>query len=156
MPAARSTERLAEPEELRATLANWTALPLNWSLIVTVPLVTGLPPDMTLTVRGCTQPLSVPAVSVVVMDTPSAGTASAITNPATNTSRESRHFMPLTCTCSKDQKSSAARLPQPKTLLYPAGADWSQPARAIRAKKQKISQGQPLPWLDAARRDWEV
>jgi hypothetical protein len=105
-------------------VANRTALPLNWSLMFTVPEVTGVPLAVTVTVRGCTHPLSVPAVSVVVVDTlASAGTASAITNPAINTSREPRQFMPLTCTCSKDQKSSAACLPQPKTLLYPAGAE---------------------------------
>jgi len=47
-------------------------------------------------------------------------------------------------------KSSAARLPQPKTLLYPAGAEWSQPARVLHAEKQKIRQGLHLQWLDAA------
>jgi hypothetical protein len=47
--------------------------------------------------------------------TVSAGTASAITNPAINTSREPRQFMPLTCTCSKDQNRvpPACRSPRP-------------------------------------------
>ena len=107
------------PEELRATVANRTGLPLNWSLMVTLPEVTGVPLAATVTVRGCTHPLRAPAVSVVVEDTPvgnaSAGMASAITNPATNTSREARQFMPLTCTCSKDQNRvpPACRSPEP-------------------------------------------
>src|SRR5271157_2541590 len=99
--------------------------------MVTVPEVTGVPLAATLTVRGCTHPLRVPAVSVVVVDAPMAyaswGAASAITNPATNTSREPRQFMPLTCTCSKD-KIECRPPAAAQNLLYPAGADRSQPA----------------------------
>jgi hypothetical protein len=73
--------------------------------MVTVPEETAVPPAVTLTVSGCMHPFSAPAVSDVdeLTGIAIAGTASAITNPAINTSREPRQFMPLTCTCSKDQ-----------------------------------------------------
>ena len=75
--------------------------------MVTVPPVSGLPPEVTAMVRGCEHEFAgkVPAVSVVdVADcayaatTDSAGMASAIMSPATKSSREPRRFMPLTCT----------------------------------------------------------
>src|SRR5271157_5784509 len=106
----------------------------------TVPEVTGVPLAATLTVRGCTHPLRVPAVSVVVVDAPMAyaswGAASAIINPATNTSREPRQFMPLTCTCSKDQNRvpPACRSPEP---IVSGGADRSQPAEGDLRRRAK-------------------
>ena len=136
------------PEEFRATVASRTALPLNSSLMVTVPLVTGVPPAVTLTVRGCVQPLRVPADNAVAVDTPggsaSAGTASATINPATNTSREPRQFMPLTCTCSKDQNRvpPTCRSPEPYCIRRRrAGANRQT---AIYAEKQKNSLRLPM------------
>jgi hypothetical protein len=140
LPAAKATEGLAVPEELRATVANSTALPLNWSLIFTVPEVTGDPPAVTVTVRGCTQPLTVPAVSAVVVDTPglaSAVAASAITNPANNTSRESRQIMPLTCTCSKDQNRMPPGCRSSESYCIRPGRTGANRGAANCAKKQK-------------------
>ena len=102
--------------ELRATVATVTALPLNSSLMATLPVVTGAPPEVTAMVRGCEhEPAGkVPAVSVVAVaigaGAASAGIASAIINPATKSSRRPRRFMPLTCTFRISKKWYAARL----------------------------------------------
>ena len=102
LPADRSTVGLAVPAELSATVVTVTALPLNSSLMATVPPATGVPPEVTAMVRGCEHVLRVPAVSVVVVaigaGAASAGMASAIINPATKSSRRLRRFMPLTRT----------------------------------------------------------
>jgi hypothetical protein len=135
LPAAKATEGLAVPEELRATLASWTGLPWNWSTMATMPEVTGVPLTATVTERGCTHPLRVPAVSVVVVDTPmgnaSAGTASALTNPATNTSREARQFMPLTCTCSKTQNRVPPACRSPESYCIRRGRTGANGRAAI-------------------------
>jgi hypothetical protein len=120
----------------------------------TVPEVTGVPLAATLTVRGCTHPLKVPAVSVVVVDTTgliaSAGTASAIINPAINTSRESRQFMPLTCTCSKDQNRVPPACRSPEPYCIRRGRTGANRYTAICTERQNNSLVLPLQWLDAA------
>lgn len=121
-------------------------MPSNWSRMVTVPLVTGVPPAATVTVRGCTQPFRAPAVSVVVVGEPptgnaSAGAASAITNPAINTSREPRQFMPLTCTCSKDQNRVPPTCRSPEPYCIRRGRTGANRRTANCAKWQKNRQG---------------
>jgi len=142
------------PEEFRTTVASRTALPLNSSLMVTVPLVIGVPPAVTLTVRGCVHPLRVPADNAVAVDTPedsaSAGTASAIINPATNISREPRQFMPLTCTCSKNQNRVPPTLRSTEPYCIRRGRAGANRQTAIYSKMQKISPELPVQWLDAA------
>ena len=128
------------PEEPRATVASWTLLPPNWSRMTTLPEVTGVPLAVTVTVIGCTHPLRVPAGSVVVVDTlASAGTASAITNPAINTSREPRQFMPLTCTCPKDQNRVPPACRSPEPYCIRRGRTRANRRTAFCTEKQKIS-----------------
>jgi hypothetical protein len=56
-------------------------------------------------------------VVVVPTETAKAGIDSAKPNPATNSSRKLRRFMPLTCACSKVQ-NRAPPISRSQTLLY--------------------------------------
>jgi hypothetical protein len=100
--------------------------------MITVP-VTGFPFAVTVTEIVCVHPFRPleGAVSVVVVDTPlgiaSAGTASANTHPATNTSREARQFMLLTCTCSQDQNRVPPACRSPESYCIRRG--WTEANR---------------------------
>jgi len=124
--------------------------------------VTGGPPVETATERGCTHPLRVPAVSVVDVIAPMAyanwGAASAITNPAINTSRDLRQFMPLTCTCSKDQNRVPPACRSPESYCIRRGRTGANRSTANCAEKPKISRGSSCHgWTRHARNGkWEV
>ena len=140
---------MTAPSVISAAEPSCIKLLLNSSLMITVP-VTAFPLALTVTERICVHPFRPleGAASVVIVDTPagiaSAGTASAITNPAINTSRESRQFMPLTCTCSKDQNRVPPACRSPESYCIRRGWTGANRDRAISAEKQKISRYYPF------------
>ena len=128
-PLVRAKAKVAWGVDPSVAVANVTGLPPASSSMVTVPEGTPLAVYTVATMLVSEQVPDaedwVVAEVAIVVDvvTPSAfaettdstGIPSAILSPATNSSRSPRQKMPLTCTCSKDQKSCIAHLPQRKT-----------------------------------------